>query len=192
MNHNTNIELVIIGGSAGSLQVILDMIKKLDNNLSFSILLVLHRKAKTSSVLPVLLQQFSPIEVIEIEDKTDFEKNKIYIVPADYHLLFDNKLKMSLDVSEKINYSRPSIDVSFQSAARIFRDALVGILLSGANADGVEGLDYIYKNGGLVWIQNPETAEVEYMPRHALDAVTYHSVFNSEELAAKINQLNKT
>lgn len=192
MNHNKNIELVIIGGSAGSLQVILDMLKKLDNNLDFSIVLVLHRKAQTTSVLPILLQQFSPIEVIEVEDKTDFENNKVYIVPADYHLLFENKTKMSLDVSEKINYSRPSIDVSFHSAASVFRDGVVGILLSGANADGVEGLDYIYKNGGLVWIQNPETAEVDYMPRHALEAVKYHWVFNSEELAAKINQLNKT
>ena len=192
MNHNTKIELVIIGGSAGSLQVILDMLKKLDNNLSFSIVLVLHRKAQTTSVLPILLQQFSPIEVVEVEDKTDFEINKVYIVPADYHLLFENKTKMSLDVSDKVNYSRPSIDVSFFSAAQVFGEAAVGILLSGANADGVEGLDYIYKNGGLVWIQNPETAEVDYMPRHALEEVPHHSIFNAEDLAMQLNLINKT
>lgn len=75
-------------------------------------------------------------------------KNKIYIVPADYHLLFENKKTMSLDSSEKMNYSRPSIDVTFKSAAEVYGKTLVGILLSGANADGVEGLSYIKKITG--------------------------------------------
>lgn len=105
----------------------------------------MHRKAHSASILPVLLQQFSAMEVIEIEDKTEIKNNKLYIVPADYHLLFEDKKIMSLDSSEKMNYSRPSIDVTFKSAAEIYGENLVGVLLSGANADGVEGLHYIKK-----------------------------------------------
>lgn len=181
--------LVVIGGSAGSLQVILEMVKNLNADLSFPILLVLHRKAQTASILPNLLQQFSNIQVIEIEDKTEIDNNKIYIVPSDYHLLFENRKTVSLDSSEKMNYSRPSIDVTFRSASEIFGQSVVGVLLSGANADGVEGLKYIKKNQGKVWIQDPETADVDYMPRQAIQNVEYDLIIKPDELANYINQL---
>jgi len=184
-----NTELVVIGGSAGSLQVILDMARKLSKEIGFPILLVMHRKAQSVSILPTLLQQFSSMEVIEAEDKTEIQKNKIYIVPADYHVLFEDKKIISLDSSEKVNYSRPSIDVTFKSAAEIYGESLVGILLSGANADGVEGLEYIKKNNGRVWIQDPETAEVGYMPKHAVAAGIHDLIIMPDELAAHINQL---
>ncbi|MBW7674334.1 chemotaxis protein CheB [Chryseobacterium chendengshani] len=188
---NNNFELLVIGGSAGSLQVIIDMIKNLEADFSFSILLVVHRKAHSSSILPTLLQQFTSMQVVEIEDKTDIQKSTIYIVPADYHLLFENKMTVSLDSSEKMNYSRPSIDVTFKSAAETFGENMVGVLLSGASVDGVEGLKYIKKNKGKVWIQNPETAEVDYMPRQAADQVDYDLLIGPKELAEYINQLNK-
>lgn len=186
---NVSTELVVIGGSAGSLQVILEMIKKLDEKLNIPIILVLHRKAQATNILQTLLQQFTSIEVLEIDDKSTIEKNKIYIVPADYHLLLEDKKMMSLDSSEKMNYSRPSIDVTFKSAAEVFGKTLVGILLSGANADGVEGLAYIKKNKGRVWIQDPETAEVDYMPKHAIEEVQFDLLINPDNLAGYINQL---
>ncbi|ASK32632.1 chemotaxis protein CheB [Chryseobacterium sp. T16E-39] len=186
-----NTELVVIGGSAGSLEVILDMIKGLNEKISFAIILVVHRKAQSVSVLPTLLQQFSPIEVTEIEDKIEIKSNQMYIVPADYHLLFEDKHLVSLDSSEKMNYSRPSIDVTFKSAAEMYGKSLVGILLSGANADGVEGLQYIKRNNGTVWIQDPDTAEVNYMPKHAVEEVVYDLIITPENLAGHINQLNR-
>nr|WP_262708711.1 chemotaxis protein CheB [Chryseobacterium sp. CH25] len=137
--------LIVIGGSAGSLQVIIEMIKNLDDNIHIPILLVIHRKAQSGDILRTLLQQFTRISVVEVEDKTQLEDNTIYIVPADYHLLFENTKMMSLDSSEKMNYSRPSIDVTFRSAAEIYGEDVIGVLLSGANADGVEGLNYIKK-----------------------------------------------
>lgn len=182
-------ELVVIGGSAGSLQVILEMLKNLNDHLDFPMVLVLHRKAQAISILPKLLQKFSKLEVIEIEDKTEIENNKIYIVPSDYHLLFETKNLVSLDGSEKMNYSRPSIDVIFRSASEIFGEGVVGVLLSGANADGVEGLNYIKKNKGKVWIQDPETAEVNYMPMQAKLNVDYDLITTPENLAKYINQL---
>nr|WP_314490298.1 chemotaxis protein CheB [uncultured Chryseobacterium sp.] len=183
-------ELIVIGGSAGSLQVIMEMIRHLDGNMNFPIMLVVHRKAYSTSILPNLLQQFTSMEVIEVDDKTEIRRNKVYIVPADYHLLFENKNTVSLDSSEKINYSRPSIDVTFKSAAETFGENLIGVLLSGANADGVEGLNYIKKNNGKVWIQNPETAEVDYMPRQGFERVDYDLLVNPKDLAELINQLN--
>lgn len=186
---STDTDIILIGGSAGSLQVILEMIKKLDENLGIPIVLVVHRKAYSTSILPVLLQQFSPIEVMEVEDKTELRNNVFYVAPSDYHVLFDDEKTMSLDSSEKMNYSRPSIDVSFQSAAEIFGHRMVGILLSGANADGVEGLKYIRKKKGRVWIQEPETAEVDYMPKQALLETGFDLMITPENLASHINQL---
>ncbi|MCU7616357.1 chemotaxis protein CheB [Chryseobacterium sp. PBS4-4] len=186
-----NTELIVIGGSAGSLQVIMEMIKNLDEDMNFPIVLVVHRKAYSTSILPTLLQQFTSMKVIEIEDKTEIQRNEIYIVPADYHLLFENKNTVSLDSSEKMNYSRPSIDVTFKSASETFGENVIGVLLSGANADGVEGLKYIKKNRGKVWIQNPESAEVDYMPRQAIDQVDYDLLIEQKDLAENINRLNK-
>jgi len=184
-------ELVIIGGSAGSLQVIIELIRNLDTDLSFSIVLVVHRKAQSVSILPSLLQQYSKIEVIEIEDKTEIEINKIYIAPADYHLLFDDKTNVSLDRSEKLHFSRPSIDIAFSSAVEVFGDKLLAVLLSGANSDGVEGLQQIKKNGGKIWIQNPDTAQVDYMPRQAVERVRFNQLITSENLPIQLNELNK-
>lgn len=182
-------DLVVIGGSAGSLQVILTMVKNLNGDLNFPIVLILHRKAQAESILPRLLQQFSLIDVLEIEDKTEIKNNKIYIVPSDYHLLFEDKNTVSLDGSEKMNYSRPSIDVTFRSAAELFGESVVGVLLSGANSDGVEGLKYIKRNNGKVWIQDPETADVDYMPRQAVENVEYDLIVKPDDLAKHINQL---
>ncbi|RZJ28716.1 MAG: chemotaxis protein CheB, partial [Chryseobacterium sp.] len=95
----------------------------------------------------------------------------------------------SLDSSEKMNYSRPSIDVTFKSAAEIFGANVIGLLLSGANADGVEGLKYIKQNNGKVWIQDPENAAVDYMPRHAMQSVECDLAITQENLAFHINQL---
>lgn len=189
MTSKTNTELIVIGGSAGSLQVIIEMIKNLDNMIPVPILLVIHRKAQSGDILRTLLQQFTKIAIVEVEDKTELEENTIYIVPADYHVLFENHKNMSLDISEKMNYSRPSIDVTFRSAAEIYGKKVIGVLLSGANADGIEGLSYIKKNKGKVWVQDPETAEVEYMPRHAVEQIDYDLIVTPGTLANYIKQL---
>ncbi|GEJ44009.1 MULTISPECIES: chemotaxis protein CheB [unclassified Chryseobacterium] len=189
MKSQTDIELIVIGGSAGSLQVIIEMIKSLNDSLEIPILLVLHRKAQSGDILRTLLEQFTKIPVIEVEDKTEVNHRAVYVVPADYHLLFENKRNMSLDSSEKMNYSRPSIDVTFRSAAEVYGENMIGVLLSGANADGVEGLSYIKKYNGKVWIQDPETAEVEYMPKHAIEEIDYDLIIRPDNLADYINQL---
>jgi len=189
LESQSNIELIVIGGSAGSLQVIIEMIKNLDDTVEIPILLVIHRKAQSGDILRTLLEQFTRKPVVEVEDKTEIQNHIIYIVPADYHLLFESKKYMSLDSSEKMNYSRPSIDVTFRSAAEIYGKNVIGVLLSGANGDGTEGLSYIKKYKGKVWIQDPETAEVDYMPKHAMEEIDYDVIIKPDTLANYINEL---
>nr|WP_315824569.1 chemotaxis protein CheB [Paraflavitalea speifideiaquila] len=113
----------------------------------------------------------------------------IYIAPTDYHLLLEKDRSFSLDVSEKVNYSRPSIDTTFESAAEVYGPSLLGILLSGANADGVEGMKRIKSLGGTCLVQDPETADVDYMPRKALQQVKVDIILPAHEIADYINSL---
>lgn len=180
---------LVIGGSAGSLDVLLEIFPSLSMNINFPIILVTHRKAGNDSLLTELLKNRTNLTVREAKEKEKLLPGYVYIAPADYHLLVENDHTISLDYSEKINYSRPSIDVTFQSAAEVFKNELVCILLSGSNADGVEGLKTVNKYSGLVLIQNPETASMAYMPQQAVNEVKPHIILDSYKMAGYINRL---
>ena len=113
----------------------------------------------------------------------------LYIAPPDYHLLIENDKTFSLDASEKINFSRPSIDVSFESASQVFKENLVCLLLSGANSDGTKGLQKVNEKGGSVIIQDPSTAIVPFMPEYAIENVANDAILDPKEMANYINQL---
>ncbi len=181
---------LIIGGSAGSLDVLLEIFPNLKNDLGFPIVLVIHRKASNESLLTDLLQSRTTLKVGEAEEKELLTAGKVFIAPADYHTLIEDDCSISLDYSEKVNYSRPSIDVTFQSAAEVFKEKLVCILLSGSNADGVEGLKSVNNYGGKVVIQNPNTAIMPYMPQQAVLGVKPNVVLDSYDMADFINNLN--
>lgn len=182
-------DIFLIGGSAGSINILMQVLPKIDPDISFPIVIVLHRKPYPQSALDDLFNTSSRIPVWEADDKMELEKGKIYLVPADYHLLFEDHHTLSLDASEKINYSRPSIDVTFSSAARIFSNGTAALLLSGGNGDGVEGLKSIAQHHGLICIQEPLTAEVDYMPRKAMEAITEPTILRPEQMAQFINEL---
>ena len=181
----------IIGGSAGSLDVLLKVLPSLDLLLSFPIIIVLHRKPGTDNVLTGLLSSKTKLPVKEVEEKEKINRSTIYIAPSDYHLLIENNKTFSLDASEKVNFSRPSIDVIFQSAAEVYRENLVCLLLSGSNNDGIEGLKKVKENGGTAIIQNPLSAAVSYMPEQAALHVKIDEVLEIEDIAGYINQLSK-
>jgi two-component system, chemotaxis family, protein-glutamate methylesterase/glutaminase len=181
----------IIGGSAGSLDVLLKVLPSLDLLLSFPIIIVLHRKPGTDNVLTGLLSSKTKLPVKEVEEKEKINPSTIYIAPSDYHLLIENNKTFSLDASEKVNFSRPSIDVIFQSAAEVYREDLVCLLLSGSNNDGIEGLKKVKENGGMAIIQNPLSAAVSYMPQQAALHVNIDEVLEIEDIAPYINQLSK-
>jgi len=180
---------LIIGGSAGSLDVLLEIFPDLSSDINFPIILVTHRKTGNDSLLSDLLKNRTKLTVNEAEEKEIILPGNVYIAPADYHLLIEENHTISLDYSEKVNYSRPSIDVTFQSAAEIFKDELVCILLSGSNADGVAGLKIANSFGGLVVVQNPNTAIMPYMPQQAVNEVKPVVVLDAFNMAEFINNL---
>ena len=128
--------IVLIGGSAGSLSRVLRLLPHITKELNITVVLIFHRKEAEDSTLKDILTYKSELNVKEVEDKDPILKHHIYIAPADYHLLLEKDLTFSLDISEKVNFSRPSIDVTFETAADAFGDSIIGLLLSGANADG--------------------------------------------------------
>jgi len=183
-------KVLIIGGSAGSLEVLMRIFPKLAPISSFAIVIVLHRKNTEDSLLEELFALKTQIPVKEVEDKVKLKPGFIYIAPSDYHLLFEKNNLLSLDISEKINYSRPSIDVSFESAAEAYGSSLVGILLSGANSDGTQGLIAIKNAGGTVIVQNPENAVMPFMPQNAISNTTPDWILNENEILQLISTIN--
>ena len=186
---NPLVKVVIIGGSAGSLEVLLQVLPKLQNIDTLVIILIVHRRNSDDNFLEELIRMKSGLKVKEVEDKTPIKLGHVYVAPADYHLLIEDNFSFSLDVSEKVNYSRPSIDVGFESAADVFRTKLVAILLSGANNDGTNGLLAVKENGGTVIIQKPETADVPYMPAYAIKNLEADYILSPTEIAEFIKGL---
>ncbi len=175
-------KVVVIGGSAGSLEVLLKILPRIVNVPDFAIVIVLHRKNSEDNTLEELIAIKTMIPVVAVEDKTPLLPGAIYVAPSDYHLLFEKDGTLSLDISEKINYSRPSIDLAFESSADAYGPSLIGILLSGANADGTAGFKAIKAFGGITVVQNPETAEMPFMPRSAVEQASPDHILDANEI----------
>lgn len=186
-----DVEAVIIGGSAGSLDVLLSVLPDVQPDINFAIIVVLHRKRVHNTWLHELFATRTRMPVYEVEEKQPVLPGTVYIAPADYHLLFEKDRSFSLDYSEMVNYSRPSIDVAFESAAHVYGQNLAALLLSGANADGVCGLRAVVEYGGMALIQDPETASVSYMPAQAALAVELTATLHTHEIADYLNRLSK-
>lgn len=178
--------LLLIGGSAGSLEVLLQLLPALKSPLLFAIVIVVHRKGG-ESMLVHLLSQKTNLLIKEAEEKEPLQNGTVYIAPADYHLLIEADKTLSLDASEKLHYSRPSIDVTFESAADVFGPSTAAMLLSGANADGAAGLQAIKQAGGIAVAQQPQEASVAYMPQFAIDHYQITQVLSTPQMINFIN-----
>ena len=189
-NKIENCKVLIIGGSAGSLEVLMNIFPNLKPISSFSIVIVLHRKNSEDNMLEELFALKTQIPVKGVEDKTPLESGFIYIAPSDYHLLFEKSGLLSLDISEKVNFSRPSIDVSFESASEVYGSNLIGILLSGSNSDGTQGLIAIKDAGGKIIIQDPENSKMPFMPKNALSNTSPDFILNENEILQFILSIN--
>ena len=160
--------MVVIGGSAGSLELLLFLFQLLPEDSNTVFIVVLHRKNEQDSVLEDLFSYKTPLAIREVEDKDPIEAGTVYIAPPDYHLLVENEEMFSLDSSEKVNFSRPSIDVTFESVAETFGSRVTGVILSGASADGAAGIRCIREKGGLTLAQDPAEADFPLMPQEAI------------------------
>lgn len=182
MKSRKEFELLVVGGSAGSLSIFMKIIPLLKLTMNLAVIAVFHRKPSEDDMLVEVLSSKTEYLVKEAEDKDEIRPGVIYIAPAEYHLLVERDRTLSLDVSEKVNYSRPSIDVTFETAADVYKEALACVLLSGANADGVSGLQTADSNGAYIIVQNPESAEVPFMPQRAMEEVSVDLIMQPDSL----------
>jgi len=173
---------VIIGGSAGSFQVITRILHSLSPNFPLPVLLCLHRLKHVRSGFVEALSIKSGIPIIEPFDKEQIKPGKAYLAPANYHMYIELGNKIALSTEEPVNHSRPSIDLSFVTAAQVYREKLIGIILSGANRDGAYGLKKIKDLGGLAIVQDPEECQVKTMTEASLKMTKVDFVYNTNEI----------
>jgi two-component system chemotaxis response regulator CheB len=182
-------KLIIIGGSSGGIEAMFLILEKLKSTFSIPIVLVLHRSQNIDNSLTEIFNYKTNLVVKEADEKDELKVRHLYIAPPNYHLLIESDGSLSLDVSEKVLFSRPSIDVSFESAARAYGPNLTAVLLSGANMDGSKGLQKVKLLGGEIFIQDPKEAAVNFMPQKAIDITQTKNIFTCEEIAKKLNEL---
>ena len=175
-------ELVAIGTSLGGLNALLEVVRQLPRDLPVPIVLVQHRGQTADAGLVTLLQQHTALAVVEAEDKTPLKPGTLFVAPADYHLLVEDRGSLALSTDAPVRSARPSIDVLFESAADAWGDAVVGVLLTGASADGAAGLARIKQRGGRAIVQDPATAECGTMPSAGLAATAVDYVLPLERI----------
>jgi two-component system chemotaxis response regulator CheB len=176
-------DIIVIGGSAGSIEVIMYLLKSLPKKFQPPVVLIIHRMKNTSSSLNDMLSKEAGVKnIIEPEDKEPIKRGRIYLAPQNYHLLVEQDHTFSLDYSEPVNFSRPSIDLSFESIAALFGPKTLAILLSGANKDGAAGLKKVIEKGGLALVQSPESAHYPTMPKAAIDLNSKVLIQNPEQI----------
>jgi len=182
-------KVIVIGGSAGSLNAIIKILEEINNDIKIPIVILFHLSNEHESKLPKLLSKHISSIIKEAEDKEEIKENVIYVAPAMYHLQIEDNLKFSLLCSEKVNYSRPSIDILFETAAESYDGELLGILLTGANSDGAKGLKRIEELGGYVMVQDPSTAYSDIMPKAAIKILKNPEIMKLEVIGKKLNKL---
>ena len=181
-------DLVVVGTSWGGLAALRTLVGGLPETFQMAVTLVQHRHKDSDHLLRTLLQERSSLRVCEVEDKMPLEHGHVYVAPPDYHTLVERG-HFSLSTDAPVRYSRPSIDVTFSSAADSYAHRTVGIVLTGANADGAEGLREISDRGGLALVQDPDTAESRTMPAAARKAVPRARVMTLEGIVTFLASL---
>ena len=161
------VDAIVIGASAGGVEALLELLPALRPGLDVPVLVVLHLPRKRPSLLTGLFAPRCALPVREAADNEPVRGGTIYFAPPDYHLLVDRGPRLALSDDDLVHFSRPSIDVLFESAADVYRQQLVGIVLTGASADGAAGLRAVRRRGGVTFVQRPDTAYCPVMPASA-------------------------
>jgi len=183
------VELVVIGGSWGGFEALCELLSALSARASVPFVAALHRSHRTNDgTLERMLAERLQLDVVKVEDKTPLRRGCVHLAPADYHLLIEDG-SLALSTDELVHYSRPSIDVLFESAADEYESGVLGIILTGANDDGAAGIRRIKANGGLTMAQDPATATKPQMPQAAIDTGDVDFVGSVPSLADKLAEL---
>jgi len=189
-NLNNQYKAIVIGGSAGSFQVISKILQNLPEDFQVPIVMCLHRLKDVRKGFVEALNIKSSKVIEEPEDKEQVRKGKIYLAPANYHLGFELGNTFTVSTEDMFNNSRPAIDITFLTAAYVFRNKVIGILLSGANRDGALGMKRIAEKGGITIIQKPSECLIDTMPNAALKVTEIDYILNTDEIVDFLNQLH--
>ncbi len=182
-------EAVVIGTSTGGMNALKKILIQLPHDFPMPIMIVQHLSPHSDNYLVKYLENLCRISVVEAEEKEKAAAGVAYIAPPNYHLMVDHEGCLQLSIDEKVNYARPAIDVLFETAADVYKDRLIGVLLTGANSDGSKGMCRIKEKGGVTIVQDPETAEADAMPRAALKAAVMDYRLSLDEIGKKIIEL---
>ncbi|SIQ86143.1 two-component system, chemotaxis family, response regulator CheB [Rhizobium sp. RU20A] len=180
---------VMIGASAGALEALGTILPSLRPDFPLPIFIIVHVPPGKRSVLAAIFAARTPLNVIEPEDKEPIEPGTIYVAPPDYHLLIEDPHTIALSNEEQVLFSRPSIDVSFESAVDVWGGGLVGVVLTGANQDGARGLAAIQRAGGMAIVQDPETAYARAMPDAAIAACQGARILALSDIAPYLSSI---
>ena len=188
---NTNFKAIVIGGSAGSFQGIAKILAQVPEDFPLPIIMCLHRLKHVRNGFIEALSIKSIKEVIEPYDKESIKRGKVYLAPANYHLSIELGHYFSLSTEDMVNNSRPSIDITLETAAFTYKNRLIGILLSGANKDGALGMKKIKDNGALTIVQHPAECMIDTMPVAALDITQIDYTLGIENIIHFLSEIHK-
>ncbi len=174
----THYEVLAMGVSAGGMLVLTEIVKSLKPDFPLTMIIVQHLHPHQDEYYIQYYNRHSKVRVKEAEDKETIARNRIYFAPPNYHLLVEDDYTFSLSVDEKVNFSRPAVDVLFDTASFVFGKKMIGLVLTGANSDGARGLKKIKDRQGLTIIQNPAEAEFPSMPQAALQIAEPHHIIS--------------
>ncbi len=181
------IDAIVIGASAGGIKALIPILQALPTNFAPAVLVVLHLPPEPPSLLPQLFARYCKLPLKEAEDKENICSGTVYLAPANYHLLVEPEKTLALSVDEPEHYSRPSIDLLFESAAYAYRQRLLSIVLTGASADGTQGVVAVRQFGGQAWVQDPAEAEARIMPASALAKAGADRVLSIHDMADQLH-----
>jgi len=188
-NQGARIDAMVIGASAGGLNVLLTMLAQLSEQITFPVFIVLHQKESGNHYLADILDDICPLNVHEVEDKMKVFPGHVYVAPPGYHMLVESVEEIALSMDEPVHYCRPSVDVLFESAADVFGAGVMGVVLTGMGCDGAEGLLEIYRVGGLCAVQEPDRAAFPSMPKEAVSKVPEALHFSPDTFATWLREL---
>lgn len=183
-------EAVVVGVSSGGMEVLSTILPQLPDDFKLPIIIVQHMHSSSDNYFAKSLDKKCQISVMEACEKDHIKGGTVYIAPPNYHLLIELDRTFTLEVSPRVNYARPSIDVLFESAVDVYGNRLIGIILTGANFDGCQGLKLIKERGGVAVVQDPETAQADSMPRQAIAVTKVDHVLPPNKIAALLLDLS--
>lgn len=180
---------IVIGASAGGMTALRILLTSLPRNFSAAVIVVQHVSSRSDNYMVRYLNDNCIINVKEADEKEKIVCGKVYFAPPNYHLLIEDDETFSLTIDEPYNYARPSIDILFETASEVYTNQLIGVILTGANHDGSQGLKKIKEYGGLTIVQDPQTAEFTEMPTAALQAIDVDDILSLEKIGPFLKKL---